>query len=46
MYLKSRLTPEKLIFSEIVVGAQKHVNHNVVKIWLASLTPFYEDEHG
>jgi hypothetical protein len=38
------LTPEQLVFTKVICWAQKHIDHDVVKVRLAPLTPFQDDE--
>jgi hypothetical protein len=38
------LALKEFIFSKILRGTQKHVNHNVVKVWLAPLAPSQQNE--
>jgi hypothetical protein len=43
-HLNISLALKEFIFSKILCGTQKHVNHNVVKVWLAPLAPFQQNE--
>jgi uncharacterized protein YifN (PemK superfamily) len=43
-YLDRSLTPEQLVFTKIICWAQKHIDHDVVKVRLAPLAPFQDDE--
>jgi hypothetical protein len=43
-HLNISLALKEFIFPKILHGTQKHVNHNVVKVWLAPLAPFQHNE--
>jgi hypothetical protein len=43
-HLNISLALKEFIFPKILCGTQKHVNHNVVKVWLAPLAPFQQNE--
>ncbi len=43
-YLDRSLTPEQLVFTKVICWAQKHIDHDVVKVRLAPLAPFQDDE--
>jgi hypothetical protein len=43
-HLNISLALKEFIFSKILRGTQKHVNHNVVKVCLAPLAPFQHNE--
>jgi hypothetical protein len=43
-YLDRSLTPEQLVFTKVICWAQKHIDHDMVKVRLAPLAPFQDDE--
>jgi hypothetical protein len=43
-HLNISLAFKEFIFPKILCGTQKHVNHNVVKVWFAPLGPFQQNE--
>jgi hypothetical protein len=43
-YLNSSLSPEKLILPKGIKWAQKHVDHDMIQIGLASLAPLQHNK--